>query len=84
MERDIVERLREGTGPIKPNLIDDAADTIERLRARVDQLEADALALAGERDAARQEVCLLDADTAEDQVEYARQRGWDCFKEDGK
>jgi chromosome segregation ATPase len=46
MDRDIVERLREGTGPIKPNLIDDAADTIERLRARVGQLETDASALA--------------------------------------
>jgi len=84
MERDIVERLREMSGPIQPNLVTEAADAIERLRARVGQLEADASALAGERDAARQEVCLLEADTAEDQVEYARQRGWDCFKEDGK
>jgi hypothetical protein len=88
MDRDIVERLREGTGPIKPNLIDDAADTIERLRARVGQLEADASALAkgltSELDAARREVCSLEADTTEGQWEYARQRGWHCFKEDGK
>jgi hypothetical protein len=37
-----------------------------------------------ERDEARREVCGLDADTTEDRIEYARQRGWDCFKEDGK
>ena len=100
MERDIVERLREGTGPIKPNLIDDAADTIERLRARVGQLEADASALAAERDEARREVCsLFESSIAysmktgimgfaiaeyESLLNYARARGWDCFKEDGK
>lgn len=37
-----------------------------------------------ERDEARREVCALEADTAEDQREFARQRGWDCFKEGGK
>jgi len=46
---------------------DVAADTIVRLRA--------------ERDEARREVCALDADTAEDQREFARQRGWDCWPE---
>jgi hypothetical protein len=33
-----------------------------------------------ERDEARREVCALEADTAEDQREFARQRGWDCFR----
>jgi hypothetical protein len=47
-----------------------AADTIERLTA--------------ERDEARREVCALEADTAEDQREFARQRGWECFKEETK
>ena len=47
-----------------------AADEIERLTA--------------ERDEARREVCTHEADTAEDQREYAAQRGWDCFKEGGK
>jgi hypothetical protein len=171
MERDIVQRLREMSGPICPNVCTDAAEAIERLRARVGQLEADASALAvrltaerdearrklciwyelhkrgdgtgtanefgwdcfkqdktmitqsqrdmrflayvreevadeakdkfftvmfvadimaavdrviAERDEARREVCGLDADTTEDRIEYARQRGWDCFKEDGK
>lgn len=34
-----------------------------------------------ERDEARREVCSLEADTAEDQREFARQRGWDCFRD---
>jgi hypothetical protein len=34
-----------------------------------------------ERDEARRMVCGLDADIMEDQVEYAKHRGWDCFKE---
>jgi hypothetical protein len=42
-----------------------AADQIERLRI--------------ERDEARRMVCGLDADLMEDQREYARNRGWDCF-----
>lgn len=45
----------------------EAADEIERLRA--------------ERDEARRMVCGLDADIMEDQHEYAKHRGWDCFKE---
>jgi hypothetical protein len=44
-----------------------AADEIERLIA--------------ERDEARRTVCALDADTTEDQIEYAKHRGWDCYKE---
>lgn len=32
-----------------------------------------------ERNEARREVCAYEADTAEDQREYAKQRGWDCF-----
>jgi predicted RecB family endonuclease len=130
MERDIIERLREMSGPIVPNLVTEAADAIERLRARVDQLEADASALTerqsdivarlrswakgadeqgveeifdglnfaaaqierlqAERDEARRYVCNLVSwdDQAENFAgtphEYARQKGWDCFKEDGK
>ena len=42
-----------------------AADQIERLRI--------------ERDEARRMVCGLDADLMEDQRDYARHRGWDCF-----
>ncbi len=36
-----------------------------------------------ERDEARRIVCSLEADIMEDQIEYARHRGWDCFKQDG-
>lgn len=35
--------------------------------------------LRKERDEARRMVCGLDADIMEDQVEYAKHRGWDCF-----
>ena len=46
----------------------EAADEIERLR--------------DERDEARRMVCGLDADIMEDQVEYAKHRGWDCFRKE--
>lgn len=32
-----------------------------------------------ERDEARRSICALDADIMEDQIEYAKHRGWDCF-----
>ena len=35
--------------------------------------------LRKERDEARRMVCGLDADLMEDQRDYARHRGWDCF-----
>jgi hypothetical protein len=35
-----------------------------------------------QRDEARREVCALEADTIEDQREYAKQRGWTCFEKD--
>jgi hypothetical protein len=38
--------------------------------------------LTAERDEARREVCALEADTVEDQREYAKQRGWTCFEKD--
>jgi hypothetical protein len=39
-------------------------------------------AMQDQRDEARREVCALEADTIEDQREYAKQRGWDCFGQD--
>jgi hypothetical protein len=36
--------------------------------------------LIWQRDEARREVCALEADTTEDQREYAKQRGWNCFE----
>ena len=38
-------------------------------------------ALRAERDEARRSICALEADIMEDQREYAKHRGWDCFKE---
>ena len=54
---------------------DEFAKTLTELRQRVETLTA-------ERDEARREVCGLDADIIDDQIEYARNRGWDCFKEE--
>jgi len=34
-----------------------------------------------ERDEARREVCLLDADILYGQILYAKERGWDCFED---
>jgi hypothetical protein len=38
--------------------------------------------LRQQRDEARRMVCGLDADIMEDQVEYAKHRGWDCFRKE--
>jgi hypothetical protein len=40
--------------------------------------------ITAERDEARREVCELSYFGKEDVREYAKHRGWDCFKEDGK
>lgn len=68
MDADIVDRLREISGPIVPNVCTQAADEIERLRfdrtkasvqfisaqmALLDRLDA----MRGERDEARRELC---------------------------
>jgi len=83
MERDIVERLREIAGPIVPNVCTDAAEAIERLRARVGQLEADASALAAERDEARRKLCIwYELHKRGDGTGTANEFGWDCFKQD--
>lgn len=51
----------------------------ELLRGVVSVLNASVHRLTAERDKARREVCALEADTIEDQREYAKQRGWNCF-----
>jgi hypothetical protein len=90
MERDIVERLREIAGPIVPNVCTDAAEAIERLRELLQNSYEFTKTLTAERDEARRYVCNLVSwdDQAENFAgtphEYARRRGWDCFKEDGK
>jgi hypothetical protein len=46
------------------------------------KLQDEIARLTAERDEARRMVCGLDADIMEDQIEYAKHRGWDCFKEE--
>jgi hypothetical protein len=76
MERDIIERLREMSGPMQPNLVTEAADAIERLKA--------------ERDEARRHACeqrrILPAPWAMEPKDFAFTMGWDLYdkKEDGK
>ncbi len=77
---DIVTRLRKEISkrdrPYPVELLPelrDAADEIERLRAERDEARREVSCL-------RPSVC-LGAQTAN---EYARERGWDCFREDGK
>lgn len=73
MERDIVDRLRAMAGPIVPNVCTEAADEIERI--------------VKERDEVRRWVCIMKAQSvtyAYPAEHFAREHGWDCFKESGK
>jgi hypothetical protein len=90
-ERELVKRLRAMAGPIVPNVCTEAADEIERLRVggcvrdqRTTQYCAEAVRLQAERDEARRDACNMAANFAGTPEEYAKHRGWDCFKEDGK
>ena len=56
-----------------------ATQLIEELRWALEESMKGLERLRAERDEARRMVCGLDADIMEDQVEYARHRGWDCF-----
>jgi len=53
--------------------------TKQELVDHVESLVAKCEELTRERDEARRMVCGLDADLMEDQRDYARHRGWDCF-----
>ena len=57
-----------------------ATQLIEELRSALEAYRQENASLTAERDEARREVCALEADTVEDQREYAKQRGWNCFK----
>jgi hypothetical protein len=57
---------------------EEARQEIVRLRSQLHQVRM-------ERDEARRSICALDADILEDQIEYAKHRGWGyLFEEDGK
>jgi len=69
MSDDITVRLRRDCTSL---IADEAADTIDRLRV--------------ERDEARREVSVLRPSVClgvQTPDEYAKHRGWDCFKQDG-
>ena len=59
--------------------LDFMIDERNAAKQMVQILDASVSRVAFERDEARREVCALEADTLEDQVEYAKQRGWICF-----
>ena len=48
-------------------------------RSEAEAMVAALQEITAQRDEARREVCALEADTTEDQREYAKHRGWDCF-----
>ena len=53
----------------------------EAFAAEKEAMVRDLRKVQAERDEARRMVCGLDADLMEDQIEYGKRRGWDCFKE---
>lgn len=68
MSDDITVRLRRDCMSL---IADEAADTIDRLRV--------------ERDEARRMVCEWHGGLrVQHPQDYAKRRGWDCYKEDGK
>ena len=56
-----------------------ATQLIEELRWALEENRREVERLTTERDEARRSICALDADIMEDQIEYAKHRGWDCF-----
>ena len=72
MTNDIVNRLRTNRECLAPCLMDEAADTIERLTA--------------ERDHARRLICnIVSTACSKWSEDVAKDRGWEyLFKEDGK
>ncbi len=88
---DILSKAREiprGIGGYHHDIVQEMIAEIERLRADLQLMTEEHRAacedrdlMMRERDEARRMVCGLDADIMEDQIEYAKHRGWDCFKE---
>ena len=52
-------------------------DMISKLNAEIERLRA-------ERDEARQMICRLHFTSAELQHDFAKAKGWNCFKEDSQ
>jgi hypothetical protein len=67
-EHDAIARIKRLSHSI--NCADEIAEVIERL--------------IKERDEARRMICRLHFSSTEMQHDFAKAKGWDCFKEDGK
>ena len=61
-----------------------ATQLIEELRWALEENRKENAPLTAERDEARQMICRLHFTSAELQHDFAKAKGWDCFKEDGK
>jgi hypothetical protein len=63
----------------------DAVSLMDKAIAEIKRLRQENATLTAERDEARRRLCIWAQDDAYgDGREYAREQGWDCFKEDGK
>jgi hypothetical protein len=65
-----------------------ATQLIEALRSALEENRREVERLTAERDEARREVCEMRSEELVDPItspkQIAQQRGWDCFKWDGK
>ena len=71
-----IERLRQEYGEAR-RAIGESLQSLIHLRQEQNALRA-------ERDEARRMICRLHFTSAELQHDFAKAKGWDCFKEDGK
>ena len=86
---DIVTRAREiprGIGGHYYNIVQEMADEIERLREQLRLANIDCFNMTVERDEARREICNKVAAYSASVTarQWARERGWYCFKEDSR
>ncbi len=73
-----IKRLRQENATLTAER-DEMQGELRKAETESSMLRVECGVIAAERDEARREVCAHEADTVEDQREYAAQRGWDCF-----
>lgn len=82
---DIVTRLRELDGGFfMRQMFTESADEIERLRAERDEARRSCCEFAAIVDGADTTEGMESGRFYEIAMKYMKDRGWDCFKEDGK
>jgi hypothetical protein len=95
MTQDIIDALRKVAAKFEDklgdaNLLAVAADEIQRLVGMLEVQDEMVKHYVQERDEARREVCEFAVGwqragmRVQHPQQYAQERGWDCFKEDGK